>query len=83
MRAEIEGELKRQGHRSVIMEAAEAFFTNMVYEQSDSLAPVVEKFKLKLQQSPPLPRQVPQQALACWAARQREIAGCNCSPRMQ
>ena len=63
MRAEIEGELKRQGAQKRYAEAAEAF-TNMVYEQSDSLAPVVEKFKLKLQQSPLLPRQVPQQALA-------------------
>ncbi len=63
VRAEIEGELKRQGAQKRYAEAAEAF-TNMVYEQSDSLAPVVEKFKLKLQQSPLLPRQVPQQALA-------------------
>ncbi len=63
VRAEIEGELKRQGAQKRYAEAAEAF-TNMVYEQSDSLAPVVEKFKLKLQQSPMLPRQVPQQALA-------------------
>ena len=63
VRAEIEGELKRQGAQKRYAEAAEAF-TNMVYEQSDSLAPVAEKFKLKIQQSPMLPRQVPQQALA-------------------
>ena len=49
----------------------------MVYEQSDSLAPVVEKFKLKLQQSPLLPRQVPQQALASLGPLGNEIAGCT------
>lgn len=63
VRAEIEGELKRQGAQKRYAEAAEAF-TNMVYEQSDSLAPVAEQFKLKIQQSPVLPRNVPPQALA-------------------
>ena len=42
MRAEIEGELKRQAAQRRYVEAAEAF-TNMVYEQSDSLKPVAEK----------------------------------------
>ncbi len=63
VRAEIEGELKRQGAQKRYAEAAESF-TNMVYEQSDSLAPVAEQFKLKIQQSPVLPRNVPPQALA-------------------
>lgn len=63
VRAEIEGELKRQGAQKRYAEAAEVF-TNMVYEQSDSLAPVAEQFKLKVQQSPVLPKNVPPQALA-------------------
>ncbi|MDQ5878908.1 MAG: peptidyl-prolyl cis-trans isomerase [Pseudomonadota bacterium] len=62
VRAEIEGELKRQGAQRRYAEVAEAF-TNMVYEQPDSLAPVVEKFKLKVQQSPMLPKNSPAQAL--------------------
>jgi peptidyl-prolyl cis-trans isomerase D len=55
VRPEIEGELKRQAASRKFAETAEAF-TNMVYEQSDSLQPVVEKFKLKIQQSNWLPR---------------------------
>jgi peptidyl-prolyl cis-trans isomerase D len=62
MRAEIEGELKRQGAQRRYDEAAETF-TNIVYEQSDSLAPVAEKFKLKIQQSQFLPKEIPAQAL--------------------
>lgn len=62
VRAEIEGELKRQSAQKRYAEAAEAF-TNMVYEQSDTLAPVIEKFKLKAQQSPLLPKNPPPQAL--------------------
>ncbi|MBK9446776.1 MAG: SurA N-terminal domain-containing protein [Betaproteobacteria bacterium] len=62
VRAEIEGELKRQGAQRRYVEAAEAF-TNMVYEQSDSLNPVAEKFKLQLQQSKFLPKEIPAQAL--------------------
>lgn len=54
-RPEIEGELKRQAASRKFAEAADAF-TNMVYEQSDSLAPVAEKFKLKIQQSNWLPK---------------------------
>lgn len=54
-RPEIEGELKRQAATRKFAEAAEGF-TNMVYEQSDSLQPVVEKYKLKIQQSNWLPR---------------------------
>lgn len=55
VRPEIEGELKRQAGSRKFAEAAEAF-NNMVYEQSDSLQPVAEKFKLKIQQSNWLPR---------------------------
>jgi peptidyl-prolyl cis-trans isomerase D len=62
VRAEIEGELKRQGAQRRYVEAAETF-TNMVYEQSDSLNPVAEKFKLPVQQSQFLPKEIPAQAL--------------------
>jgi len=50
VRADIEGELKRQTATRKFAEAAEAF-NNTVYEQSDSLQPAADKFKLKLQQS--------------------------------
>ncbi|MFZ2855453.1 MAG: SurA N-terminal domain-containing protein [Rhodocyclaceae bacterium] len=64
VRPEIEGELKRQAASRKFAEAAEAF-TNMVYEQSDSLQPVVDKFKLKIQQSNWLPKKPsPQVAMA-------------------
>lgn len=66
VRAEIEGELKRQGAQKRYAEAAEAF-TNMVYEQSDSLAPVAEKFQLKILQSQFLPREL--------SAQQRQALG--------
>lgn len=46
-RAEIEEQLKQQQAQRKFAEVAENF-TNMVYEQSDSLTPVVEKLKLKL-----------------------------------
>lgn len=62
VRAEIEGELKRQAAQRRYVEAAEAF-TNMVYEQSDSLKPVAEKFKLPIQESKFLPKAIPAQAL--------------------
>lgn len=62
-RPEIEGELKRQAATRKFAEAAESF-TNMVYEQSDSLQPVVEKFKLKIQQSNWLPRKANPQVAA-------------------
>ncbi len=63
VRAEIEGELKRQAASRKFAEAAESF-NNMVYEQSDSLQPVVDKFKLKIQQSGWLPKNTDPQALA-------------------
>ena len=55
VRPEIEGELKRQAATRKFAEAAEVF-KNMVYEQSDTLQPTVEKFGLKIQQSNWLPR---------------------------
>ena len=50
VRSEIVAELKAQAASRKFAEAAEAF-TNMVYEQSDSLAPAAEKFKLKVEKS--------------------------------
>jgi peptidyl-prolyl cis-trans isomerase D len=50
MRAEIEQELKKQRVAKRYAEAAETF-TNLAYEQPDSLQPIAEKFKLKVQQS--------------------------------
>lgn len=48
LRPSIEAELKQQQAQRKYAEVAEAF-TNDVYEQSDSLQPVAEKLKLKLQ----------------------------------
>lgn len=62
-RPEIERELKQQAAMRKFAEAAEAF-SNMVYEQSDSLQPVAEKFKLKIQQSNWLPKNPPPQVAA-------------------
>lgn len=56
VRAEIEAELKKQGAARQFAEAAEAF-SNLVYEQSDSLKPVAEKFSLPIKQSEWLKRQ--------------------------
>jgi len=50
VKGEIEGELKKAAASRKFAEAAEAF-SNMVYEQSDSLKPVAEKFKLSIKQS--------------------------------
>jgi peptidyl-prolyl cis-trans isomerase D len=46
----IANDLKQEAGAKKYAEAAEAF-GNMVYEQGDSLSPVVEKWKLSLQQS--------------------------------
>ena len=46
-KASIEADLKKQQSQKKFAEVAEQF-TNLVYEQSDSLKPVVEKFKLPL-----------------------------------
>lgn len=48
VKAEIAAELKRQGAAKKYAEMAEGF-TNTVYEQADSLAPVAEKYQLKIQ----------------------------------
>jgi peptidyl-prolyl cis-trans isomerase D len=50
MRASIETDLKNQMARAKFAETAEAF-TNGVYEQSDSLKPVSDKFKLNIQKA--------------------------------
>lgn len=54
-RPEIEEELRRQAASRQFAEAAETF-SNMIYEQPDSLQPAAEKFRLKIQQSGWLPR---------------------------
>ncbi|MBI3523268.1 MAG: SurA N-terminal domain-containing protein [Betaproteobacteria bacterium] len=51
VRAEIVDELKRQAAAKKYAELAESF-SNTVYEQSDSLKPAADKFKLTLQQGP-------------------------------
>lgn len=56
VRGEIEAELKKAAGTRKFAEAAEAF-SNMVYEQSDSLKPVAEKFKLTVKSSDWLARQ--------------------------
>lgn len=50
VRGEIERELKSSAVARKFAEVAESF-SNMVYEQSDSLQPVVDQFKLKIQRS--------------------------------
>jgi peptidyl-prolyl cis-trans isomerase D len=50
VRAEIENELKQQAAARKFAETAESF-SNMVYEQSDSLQPVAENFKLELKKT--------------------------------
>jgi peptidyl-prolyl cis-trans isomerase D len=47
MKPELEAEFKKQQAQRKYSELAEAF-TNMVYEQPDSLKPVAERFKLEL-----------------------------------
>ncbi|MBK7898092.1 MAG: SurA N-terminal domain-containing protein [Azonexus sp.] len=56
VKGEIEAELKRTAAARKFAEAAEAF-TNMVYEQSDSLAAVAEKYKLEVRKTAWLTRQ--------------------------
>ena len=55
VRVEIQSELKHQAATGKFAEAAEAF-NNTVYEQSDSLQPAADKFKLKIQQSVLIPK---------------------------
>ncbi|HET7868580.1 MAG TPA: peptidylprolyl isomerase, partial [Burkholderiaceae bacterium] len=55
VRAEIEDEVKRRQAQARFAEAAETF-SNTVYEQADSLAPVAEKLKLEIKKVPRLVR---------------------------
>lgn len=55
VRATIEAELRRQQAGRQFVEAAEAF-TNLVYEQSDSLKPAAERFKLTIRTAPEVER---------------------------
>jgi peptidyl-prolyl cis-trans isomerase D len=55
-RPEIERELKRQRAGKRFAEAAEAF-SNLVYEQSESLGPAAERFKLAVQRARGITRQ--------------------------
>lgn len=56
VRSEIEAELKKTAASRKFAEAAEAF-SNIVYEQSDSLQPAAEKFKLTVKKTEWLGRQ--------------------------
>ena len=55
VRAEIEDEAKKQQAQARFAAAA-VDFTNMVYEQSDSLKPAAEKFKLEVRSAPSVKR---------------------------
>lgn len=55
MRPDIEAELKKQQAQRKFAEVAETF-TNTVYEQSDSLKPVIDKLGLELRTVTSLPR---------------------------
>lgn len=50
MRPKLEADLKQQQAQRKFAEVAEAF-SNAVYEQSESLQPVAEKFKLSIQKA--------------------------------
>ena len=56
VRPEIERELKKQQAGRHFAEAAETF-SNLVYEQADSLKPAADKFKLAIQQAQGVTRQ--------------------------
>ena len=56
MRAQIEADLKKQQAQKLFAENAEAF-SNLVYEQGDSLAPAAERFKLTVQTAKGVTRQ--------------------------
>ena len=61
MRPAIEADVRRQQAQRKFAEAAEQF-TNMVYEQSDSLKPVAERLKLEIRHATQVGRQAPQGA---------------------
>ncbi|MDR2112027.1 MAG: SurA N-terminal domain-containing protein [Candidatus Accumulibacter sp.] len=63
VRGEIEAELKRQAASRQFAESAETF-SNLVYEQSDSLQPAADQFKLKIEQTGWLPKNADPQARA-------------------
>jgi peptidyl-prolyl cis-trans isomerase D len=56
VRPEIERDLKRQGAARRYAEAAESF-SNLVYEQPDSLKPAADKFKLQIRKAEGVTRQ--------------------------
>ncbi len=56
VKADIEAELKKQQAQRAFAEKAE-LFGNLVYEQSDSLNPVVDKLKLKVQTATQIKRE--------------------------
>lgn len=56
MRAQIEEDLRKQQAQKLFAESAEAF-SNLVYEQGDSLAPTAERFKLVVQTANGVTRQ--------------------------
>lgn len=56
MRAEIETELKQQQAQKQFAEAAETF-SNLVYEQADSLKPAAERLKLEIRTAKGIQRQ--------------------------
>lgn len=55
VRAQIEDDFRKQEAQKKFAQIA-SDFTNVVYEQSDSLKPVVEKFKLELRTAPAVKR---------------------------
>ena len=59
MRAQLEADLRKQQAQAKFAEAAEAF-SNTVYEQSDSLAPVAQKLKLEVHKASGIQRQAVQ-----------------------
>ncbi|MDR1935312.1 MAG: SurA N-terminal domain-containing protein, partial [Candidatus Accumulibacter sp.] len=65
VRGEIEAELKRQEAGRQFAEMAEAF-SNLVYEQSDSLQPAADRFALKIEQTGWLPKNADPQVRAAW-----------------
>ncbi len=72
LRASLEDELKNQQARAKFAEAAEVF-TNLVYEQSDSLKPVAQKLKLEIQTANNIGR-VPAQGVAGALANPKLLA---------
>ena len=76
MRGEIEKELKKQRLGKKFAEAAETF-SNLAYEQPDTLQPIADKFKLKIQQSGWITRDA---AAAAGALRNQKLLDALFSP---